>query len=71
MRDISAKQRRALEVINEFIEVNERPPTVREIGDIMGLRSTSTVQAYLCRLKDRGLITWEERKPRTLKLIKI
>ena len=42
------------------------PPSVREIGDMAGLKSTSTVNWYLNSLRERGWINYETDKPRTI-----
>lgn len=42
------------------------PPTVREIGDGVGLKSTSTVHAHLHVLKEKEYVDFEEKKPRTI-----
>ena len=47
MKKISAKQQRILDYINEFSLEHGYPPSVREIGAEMGLRSPSTVHAHL------------------------
>ena len=44
------------------------PPSIREIGEAVGLKSTSTVHGYLSRLKDKGYIEWEPQSPRTLRI---
>lgn len=44
------------------------PPTVREISSIVG-RSTSTTHKALEKLKEKGFITWEPTKCRTIKLV--
>lgn len=38
----------------EYIEKHQYPPTVREIGDMVGLKSTYSVQHHLKRLVDEG-----------------
>jgi len=43
-------------------------PTVREICEVVGLASTSTVHGHLTRLQRQGYITWQPEKVRTLKL---
>jgi predicted transcriptional regulator len=44
------------------------PPTVREISAAVG-RSVSTTQKTLEKLKDKGFVTWESAKCRTVKLV--
>ena len=69
-----AETTRKEKAILKFIEnqVNEKgyPPSVREIGKAMGLSSTATVHAYLAKLEKQGYIKKEDKKGRTLKVIK-
>lgn len=51
--------------VQDFIKHNGYSPTVREIGDAVGLKSSSTVHGHLKRLESMGLIRLEDRKPRT------
>ena len=52
--------------IMEYITRNGYSPTFREVGDALGLRSSSTISRYIHRLIDEGRITIDESKPRTL-----
>ncbi len=58
--------------IVEFIRNNVRargyPPSVREIGQAVGLKSSSTVHGYLKRLEEKGYIKRDPTKPRALEL---
>lgn len=53
---LTAKQRRALEIIEGWVARNGAMPTVRELGDCMGLRSTCSVQRYLEALARKGFL---------------
>ena len=59
-------QQRILHYIENYIEVNGYPPSVREIGQAVDLRSTSTVHGHLNRLEKKGLLHREAMKPRTI-----
>ena len=59
-------QQRILDYIENFIEVNGYPPSVREIGQAVDLKSTSTVHGHLNRLEKKGLLHREAMKPRTI-----
>lgn len=50
------RQREILEVIIQYIEKNQYPPTVREIGKLTGLKSTASVQRHLKNMLNKGLI---------------
>jgi repressor LexA len=60
------RQERILAVIREFTESHGYPPSVREIGERVGLSSSSTVQSHLKSLEKRGLIHRDPTKPRAL-----
>lgn len=60
------RQARILEVIRGFTEERGYPPSVREIGERVGLSSSSTVQSHLRSLEKRGLIHRDPTKPRAL-----
>lgn len=45
-----------MDAIVGYIELHHYPPTVREIGEMVGLKSTSSVQSHLERLIDEGKI---------------
>ena len=61
------RQRRILEVISEYAAEHGYPPSVREIGERVGLSSSSTVQSHLRTLERRGLISRDPTKPRALR----
>ena len=50
--------------------IEKYPPSVREIGKAVGLSSTATVHGYLARLEDKGYIKKQDKKERTLRLLK-
>jgi len=67
-REISDKQKRIYEYLKSFAEEKGYPPSVREIGEAVGLSSTSTVHGYLTRLEKRGLIRRNGGKNRAIEL---
>lgn len=60
------KQQRILQVIRDFTAQQGYPPSVREIGERVGLSSSSTVQSHLKTLERRGLLRRDPTKPRAL-----
>lgn len=54
------------EFIIQFIMANNYSPTVREIGDGIGLKSTSSVYCHLNKLKRKGKINYIPESPRTI-----
>lgn len=59
-------QQRILDYIEKYIEENGFAPSVREIGQAVDLKSTSTVHGHLNRLEKKGLLHREAMKPRTI-----
>jgi len=51
---LTARQRQVLEVIEVHTREQGYPPSVREIGEAVGLSSPSTVNAHLAALQDKG-----------------
>jgi repressor LexA len=68
MSDITARQQRILDVIGETVRERGYPPTVREIGDAVGLTSSSSVHAQLANLERKGLLRKAATKPRAMAL---
>ncbi len=62
------KQQKILEYIERFSNENGYPPTVREIGEAVGLNSPSTVHGYLKRLERDGKLEKGEGSSRALRL---
>lgn len=65
---LTARQRRILEFISETVREQGYPPTVREIGEAVGLTSSSSVHAQLANLERRGLLHKDPTKPRAMTL---
>jgi len=61
------RQRRILQAIADFKAERGYPPSVREIGERVGLSSSSTIHAHLKALERRGLISRDPTKPRALR----
>ena len=68
--ETNRKERAILKFIEDQVMTNGYPPSVREIGKAIGLSSTATVHAYLAKLEKQGFIKKEDKKGRTLKVIK-
>lgn len=66
----TTKQREIYEYIKGCVLSKGYPPSVREICDAVGLRSTSTVHGHLERLEKKGLIRRDPTKPRAIELMK-
>ena len=59
-----------LDFIREQITENGFPPSVREICEAVGLKSTSTVHGHLKRLEKQGILKRDSMKPRAMAVIK-
>ncbi|WP_073481898.1 transcriptional repressor LexA [Streptoalloteichus hindustanus] len=64
--ELTPRQRRVLEVIRDHLERNGYPPSVREIGEAVGLTSTSSVAHQLRALERKGYLRRDPRRPRTV-----
>jgi len=65
-RKTTPRQQAILDVIRDFTREHGYPPSVREIGERVGLSSSSTVQCHLRTLEKKGLIRRDPTKPRAL-----
>ncbi len=68
--ELGKREKAILKFIEKQIQINSYPPSVREIGKAVGLKSTATVHGYLAKLEEKGYIKKESQKGRTLKLLK-
>jgi repressor LexA len=68
MSDLTPRQRQVLEFIDQEVRERGYPPSVREIGEAVGLSSSSTVHAHLAALQDKGYLRRDPTKPRALEL---
>jgi len=67
--DLSQRQTKILEFIKEEIRKKGYPPAVREIGEAVGLLSSSTVHGHLQTLEDKGYIRRDPTKPRAIEIL--
>ena len=66
---LTARQQEIWQFLVEYVDRHGYPPTVREIGEAVGLASPSTVHAHLANLERAGLLRRDPTKPRALDLI--
>ncbi|MBA2461588.1 MAG: transcriptional repressor LexA [Actinobacteria bacterium] len=66
---LTARQQEIWQFLVEYLDGHGYPPTVREIGEAVGLASPSTVHAHLANLERAGLLRRDPTKPRALELI--
>ncbi len=69
MQGLTKRQSQTLEFIRHSIEERGYPPTLREIGEYMGIRSTNGVNDHLRALERKGYLRREDMKSRALRLV--
>src|SRR5687767_15985041 len=68
MTELTDRQRQILEFIDAEVRGRGYPPSVREIGEAVGLSSSSTVHAHLAALQDKGYLNRDPTKPRAIEV---
>src|SRR4051794_12189102 len=66
---LTGRQQEIWDFLVDYVDHHGYPPTVREIGEAVGLASPSTVHAHLANLERAGLLKRDPTKPRALELI--
>jgi repressor LexA len=66
---LTTRQQEIWQFLAEYVDEHGYPPTVREIGEAVGLASPSTVHAHLANLERAGLLRRDPTKPRAIELI--
>ena len=67
--ELTGRQQEIWQFLVDYVDRLGYPPTVREIGEAVGLASPSTVHAHLANLERAGLLRRDPTKPRALELI--
>jgi repressor LexA len=67
--DLTKRQREIFDFIRRYLRKYGYPPTVREIGQALGLHSPSTVHAHLAKLEQIGLLRRDPSKPRAIEVM--
>jgi repressor LexA len=66
--ELTQRQRQVLEFIDAQVRERGYPPSVREIGEAVGLSSSSTVHAHLAALQGKGFLRRDPTKPRAIEV---
>jgi repressor LexA len=66
---LTTRQQEIWQFLAAYVDEHGYPPTVREIGDAVGLASPSTVHAHLANLERAGLLRRDPTKPRAIELV--
>lgn len=69
MVDLTKRQREIFDYIGKYTDKMGYPPTVREIGEAVGLTSSSTVHVHLANLEKAGVLRRDPSKPRALEVL--
>src|ERR1051325_5894281 len=69
MQGLTQRQEQTLDFIRQSIEERGYPPTLREIGEYMGIRSTNGVNDHLRALERKGYLRREDMKSRALRVV--
>ena len=66
---LTPRQRRILEVIKEAVDSRGYPPSIREMGEAVGLASSSSVAHQLKTLEQKGFLRRDPNRPRALEVL--
>lgn len=66
---MTKKQQAIVDAIRDYLAQHKYSPTIREVCKLVGLSSSGNIHRHLNLLKEKGVLTWEETKPRTLKIL--
>lgn len=65
----TARQQQVLDWITEYIAAHGYSPSIREIGDGLGITFPNGVKSHLNALRRKGRVTWVARQSRTLRVV--
>ncbi len=69
VENLTQAQNELYEWIRNYLKDYQHSPTIRQMMEAMGLRSPAPIQSRLKHLQEKGYISWQEGKARTLKLV--
>ncbi|WP_350345054.1 transcriptional repressor LexA [Proteinivorax tanatarense] len=69
MENLTTRQKEVFEFIYKMVKEKGYPPSVREIGLAVGLKSSSTVHSHLAKLEQKGYIKKDATKPRAIEIL--
>lgn len=69
MKDLTERQKDIFQFIKRNVNDKGYPPSVREIGNAVGLQSSSTVHGHLAKLENKGYIKRDPTKPRAIEIV--
>jgi repressor LexA len=66
---LTEKQHQIVDFIVAYTAEHGFPPTMREMAEAIGTKSSNSVAGHLLRLQRAGVVTWEMNKPRTVRVL--
>lgn len=69
-RGLTSRQKEILTFVQRYADAHGYPPSVREIGQALGLTSSSTVHSHLSALEKKGFLRRDPSKPRALEILR-
>lgn len=69
MKELSERQKQIYQFIKRTVQDKGYPPSVREIGNAVGLQSSSTVHGHMAKLEEKGFIRRDPTKPRAIEIV--
>lgn len=69
MRELTKRQEQCLDLVRESIATRGYPPTLRELGERMGIRSTNGVNDHLRGLEKKGFIVRSDMRSRGIRIL--
>ena len=67
--NLTNAQNELFEWIKNYMQVYQHSPSIRQMMDAMGLKSPAPIQSRLKHLQQKGFISWQEGKARTLQIV--
>ncbi|HFK1726923.1 winged helix-turn-helix transcriptional regulator [Bacillus cereus] len=67
---LTTRQSQILNYLQQRIQEYGYPPSIREIGEGIGISSPSTIHSHLLKLEEKGFIQRDQSKPRAIKILK-
>ncbi len=67
--DLTKRQQQVLDTIERLTAKHTMPPTLRELGEPLGITTTHGIYGHLLALQRQGRVTWTPGKSRTLRIV--
>ena len=67
--NLTQAQNELYEWIKEYMKKSRHSPSIRQMMEAMGLKSPAPIQSRLKHLQEKGYISWQEGKARTMRIV--